>query len=359
MYGLPLPPSNVERLAAISTALGADGLSLLVDHPGQLSSVCRIQELSGHPPHVYIKIDMGGHRAGVAPQGSAISDLIAVVVELERSGSVLLQGFYSHAGHSYAGNDRATALDFLRQEFEALLVATNAAHAFIPEKKLTLSVGATPTTTSVRNLLLSEAEQGAMTTGEREAVSALSATIAAIRAAGCSVEVHAGVYPVLDVQQLATHALPQEGPKASLSWDDLAFTIVAEVASLYPGRGKDGRPEALIGAGSISLGREPCKAYPGFGIVSPWNIAGATQPQVGPEAQQGWQVGRISQEHGILAWNGEVGTEQHLAIGQKVKIWPNHACIAGAGFGWYLIVDSSSAGKEDDIIDVWPRWRGW
>jgi D-serine deaminase-like pyridoxal phosphate-dependent protein len=42
-----------------------------------------------------------------------------------------------------------------------------------------------------------------------------------------------------------------------------------------------------------------------------------------------------------------------------VKIWPNHACIAGAGYGWYLVVDSEREGNEDEIVDVWVRCRGW
>ena len=59
-----------------------------------------------------------------------------------------------------------------------------------------------------------------------------------------------------------------------LTWSDLAFTVVAEVASIYPGRGKNGTPEVLINAGIIALAREPCKAYGGFGIVSEWGREG-------------------------------------------------------------------------------------
>jgi D-serine deaminase-like pyridoxal phosphate-dependent protein len=44
---------------------------------------------------------------------------------------------------------------------------------------------------------------------------------------------------------------------------------------------------------------------------------------------------------------------------EPLEIWPNHACITGARFGWYLIVDSSKEVKEDEIVDVWPRWRVW
>lgn len=49
-----------------------------------------------------------------------------------------------------------------------------------------------------------------------------------------------------------------------------------------------------------------------------------------------------------------------LKIGQKIRVWPNHACVAGAGFGWYLVVDSSQPEeRRDEIMDVWVRCRGW
>jgi len=77
-------------------------------------------------------------------------------------------------------------------------------------------------------------------------------------------------------------------------------------------------------------------------------------PTQGPEEAVGWRVGRINQEHGILTWNGGKEVEEKLEVGQKVRVWPNHACVAGSGFGFYLVVDGG-----DEIVDVWPRWRGW
>lgn len=328
----------------------------MIDHPDQLPSVTAIHKATSFRPLIFLKIDMGGHRAGVAPQTSACSTLISRILSLESTGQAQLLGLYSHAGQSYSSSNRADALDFLRQEFEALLVTAEAVQSASPNKNLVLSVGATPTTTSVRNLLIDNEDTPE---AEGKAIASLRATIEAIRTIKCSIEIHAGVYPTLDVQQLATHALPTSGPHAMLTWSDLAFTIIAEIASLYPGRGASGSPEALVGSGSLALGREPCKAYSGWGIVSPWNRPGVRMPIEGPEKHAGWHVGRISQEHGILVWSGEGIEPEALEVGQKVRIWPNHACIAGAGFGWYLIVDETREGKEDEIIDVWPRWRGW
>lgn len=368
LYSFPITPSAVERLALISKALGPKGLSLMVDHPDQLPNVTALHELGGNAPSVFLKIDMGGHRAGVAPQTSACTTLITSLLDLEKTGTLNLLGLYSHAGQSYSSSGESDALDFLRQEFEALLVTAIELRTISPSHPLVLSVGATPTTTSIRNLLLTSpttpSSPSSHPSPAQEAISALRATISLIRTSGLTIEIHAGVYPTLDVQQLATHALPTDGPHAMLTWSDLAFTVVAEVASIYPGRGKNGTPEVLINAGIIALAREPCKAYGGFGIVSEWGRDGVHTPPTGPESHTGWTVGRISQEHGILVWtdpnadaNGSdvnVPEEELLQIGQKVRIWPNHACITGAGFGWYLIVDGG-----DEIVDVWPRWRGW
>lgn len=340
--------------------LGPGSISLLVDHPEQLKAVLTVGAESGMRPHVYIKIDMGTHRSGVAPQSPAASQLISHVLKADDAGQAILAGLYSHAGHSYYGNDRASAVDLLRQEFESLLVTAQSVHSARPNKKLVLSVGATPTTTSVRNMLLKESS---LSKAEQTAISALQGTINAIRSMKCEVELHAGVYATLDIQQLSTHALSTEGPDPMLDWSDLALTIITEVASIYPKRGEDGRPEALVTAGSLALGREPCKAYSGWGIASPWNISDAEAPQIRsrltPENYTGWEVGRISQEHGILTWRGDKDQVSPLAIGQKLRIWPNHACIAGACYDYYLVFDSEVKGSEDKIIDVWPRWRGW
>ncbi|RDL33287.1 uncharacterized protein BP5553_08726 [Venustampulla echinocandica] len=356
LYSFPISPAAVERLSVISSAIGPGGLSLMVDHPGQLESVSQIHKSTSITPLIFLKIDMGSHRAGVVPQTDACYQLIASVVALETAGTCRLLGLYSHAGHSYGGNSRAAAVDLLRQEFEALLVTTEAVHSVLPLRPLILSVGATPTTTSVRNLLIPDLNAP---TDEQTAIAALRSTIAMVRERKCDIEAHAGVYPVLDCQQLATHALPTQGPNALLTWNDLAFTILSEIASIYPGRGKDGSPEVLVGSGSLALGREPCKAYDGWGILSPWNRKGVQMPSEDLEKHAGWKVGKISQEHGILGWGGKPDEADLFEIGQKVKIWPNHACISGAGFDWYLVVDGSRKGKEDEIIDVWPRWRGW
>lgn len=300
-------------------------------------TLINIYGLSNTPVSVLLKIEMGYQRAGVLASSPLFGELISALLPLIEVGSCKIAGLYSHAGHSYAGSDPATAISLLNDELRALLDAANALRSLAPSTPLTFSVGATPTTTAVYNLLHPSSTASA---SETTALATLQSTIAEVKASDARIELHAGVYPVLDNQQLATSARPL----SQLSPDDIALTILAEVSSIYPARGTG---EALITAGSIAFGRDACKSYPGFGVVSPWGAA----------AREGWVVGSVSQEHGILKWTGEGRGE--VQVGGRVRVWPNHACIAGTGFDWYLVVDSEGEGKGDVVVDVWVRWRGW
>lgn len=120
------------------------------------------------------------------------------------------------------------------------------AHAF-KEKRVVLSVGASPTALSIQNLQ-----------GENVSANAARSLQDAmdLDQASFELELHAGVYPPLDIQQIATRARHFQGDPHHA----IALTILAEICSLCPERE---RPEALIAAGTVALGREPCKDYDG------------------------------------------------------------------------------------------------
>ena len=356
LYGLPLPPSQVQRLALLGKRLGAGSVSVLVDHADQLIHLQRFRDVAGFSVGIFVKIDIGYHRAGLPVHSQEAAGLFRSILEHREYGtSHELLGFYSHAGHSYGGGSSNVAMELLVQEIEGLNSAADAAVSIAKEvgnkgclhTRFVLSVGATPTATSVENLLH---EQSSPEIYDQKIKLSNAITNAS---ASYSVELHAGVYPVLDMQQLATKASPSpqsHGVPLDLTYSDIALTILAEVVSLYSHREPS---EALIAAGSVALGREPCKSYSGWGVVSAWDRTSNTIDA------GDWIVGRISQEHGILQ-RVSVSSRDELSIGQKVRIWPNHACIAGAGFDYYFVVDSSlPEGRKDEIIDVWVRCRGW
>ncbi|KAK7739900.1 hypothetical protein SLS53_005493 [Cytospora paraplurivora] len=368
LYAFPLYPSVVSRLAAVSNALGPDSLSVLLDHPDQVPLLATLKAQSGgHKPLVFLKIDVQYHRAGAIPGTTAYQSLLKAVLASEAEGSSVLHGLYAHAGQSYYTREDWAALLYLTEEYSVLHRVANDVRGISPGHALVLSVGATPTATALQHPDFVDVPAAGPDTGDEQArarVASLSALIRALKGDGLGLEVHAGVYPTLDLQQLATHA--RDG--SLLGSNDIGVTVVADVASLYEGRGEGGSTEALVNAGSLALGREPCKEeapghYNGWGVVTPWGDAELEKtdpaPREFPAVHGGWQVGRISQEHGILVWKGAKDDYVPLKFGQRVRIWPNHSCIAGAGYHHYLVVDSRRQGAEDEVVDVWERWNGW
>lgn len=381
LYGLPLPPGQLARLAALGRELGPGSISVLVDHPAQLECLEKFAQAGADArvvPHAYIKIDMGGRRAGVQLESAAFTAVVEAALRAHDAGAVVLSGLYSHAGHSYAGDSRAAAVAMMAAEIGALVraadavVEARAAGAGKGLPPLVLSAGASPTALAVQNLLSGEMEQMASGAGMPDdagaprqlmaAVLDLGALLEEVQEKGHVAEMHAGVYPLLDMQQLAARSTA----RSALSWRDVALTVLAEVCSVYPGRGDGGTPEALCGAGGLALGREFCKAYPGMAVVSPWGRADAAGtplalPDCDVEDYEGWMVGRFAQEHGILTWRGRSGegVVDELAVEQKIRLWPNHACITSSHFGWYFVVDSDRVGKEDEVVDIYIKTRGW
>ncbi|KAM4062740.1 putative serine dehydratase [Hirsutella rhossiliensis] len=370
LYGLPVGQNAVPRLAAVAQSLGPGSVSVLLDDPAQLPVVSRLRQQSGFVPDALIKIDMGGRRAGVVADSARFLELADAALEAHKQGDMCLAGLYSHAGHSYGGDSRVAALKMMKAEISAMRDGADCLRARAADKgvselsRLTLSAGASPTALSVQSIVsAAEGEDRQDVTPELQAEAAsLAALFDAVKDEGHTVEIHAGVYPTLDLQQLAAHSLSS----SRLSWGDIALTVLAEVHSVYPERGADGTAEVLIGAGLLALGREPCKAYKGMAMLTPWGRPGVDMPAGDVEDFQGWVVGRFSQEHGILTWTrsqtdkpGPTPEQGMVEVGQRVRLWPNHACITSSHYGWYFVVDQGRAGKEDEIVDIWPRAKGW
>lgn len=403
LYGFPLYAAAVPRLAAVAHELGPGGVSVLIDHPDQVAVAQRLAQVADTAIRAFVKIDMGTARAGVVLGSAQFTAVIQRLLVAHAAGEGLsFYGLYCHAGHSYDAREPWAALAHLVAEFTALgdaatAVRTIAQKTLAPAAAgaqplpLVLSVGASPTAASLQHPDLggSSATAGAGgSAGAAQNAVTLRAKLSDLASQGYELEVHAGVRPVLDLQQLATHSWGGGGSDRAET-DDLALTVMADVASIYPGRGAQGGDEILVNAGCLALGREPVEnvpissgegpTYAGWGIVRPWLVdrdtsgssetgsrlvpPGADFPRLlSADGDQGWwQVGRISQEHGILTWAGGQPPSSPSVkpqLGQRLRIWPNHACIAGAGFSYYLIVDSTSD-NPDQVVDVWERWTGW
>lgn len=328
--------------------LGEGSVGLFVDSPDHLKRLSQLDD-AVWPGKIPVMVKIAAEtpfRAGLSPESDTLNVIADLIVN---SPKIQLKGSYAHMGHSYGSSSPAEAVEFLIQEMKAVQAGADRLVKAMPSgvEKFTISLGATPTITSAQNTL----EDTESNQNFRKYLDQVKQDY--------DLEFHAGVYPVLDMQQLATRARPAGSEeKPLLAPENLGLRIMVEVASVYHER--DG-PEALVGAGSIVLGREPCKSYPGWGVVTPWMQDGATinVPFYDPSGTKtGWIVGRISQEHGTLIWQGPEEDMRKLEIGEKLMVWPNHACMAGPNFGWYLVVDSDTP-EKDIVRDIWIRWRGW
>ncbi|KAI0682062.1 putative serine dehydratase domain-containing protein, partial [Cytidiella melzeri] len=149
-----------------------------------------------------------------------------------------------------------------------------------------------------------------------------------------TLELHAGNYPLLDLQQLHTGLV--DGRR-------VAQRVLATVISYYPGRGVNGTDEAMCDAGAIAMSKDTGPSGT-FGEV------------VGT----GWRLGRVSQEHGTLLQ--DVASQQsleELRVGDVVQIVGQHACLILASQPWYYVVDSEGEGGGVVVVDVWVPWKGW
>ncbi|KAJ5332515.1 uncharacterized protein N7506_006298 [Penicillium brevicompactum] len=308
-------------------------ISVMIDHPDQVPFMEQLSSLAGVPVCVFVKVDTGYHRAGLPPISLNKNGLLEKLVAAEQSGKANILGLYSHSSLSYSGTTPEQAMGHLISEIRGCKDALQKNLHLLPKRELVISVGATPQVVSSQNLMLSNSS----CMEAQELKTLLSET---------NVELHAGVYPILDMQQFSTHASAASG---SLE-NEIAISVLAEVCSVYNDSERE-KPEALVAAGTLALGREPCASYPGWGVVSPWRLGKQ-------ESSQKLILARISQEHAIVTWNDESQANLPLSIGQVVKVHPNHACVTGAYYGWYFVVDSDTDPEASKIVDVWVRGPG-
>jgi D-serine deaminase-like pyridoxal phosphate-dependent protein len=122
----------------------------MVDNEAQIDGLEAFAESSGRttPWPVFIKVDVGSHRAGLESYSPAMRLLVGKV---EVSYAAEVYGFYCHAGHSYACRTEEAAAAVLKSEVEGVVRAAG----YLERKegrKVVVSFGSTPTAHVVNSL---------------------------------------------------------------------------------------------------------------------------------------------------------------------------------------------------------------
>ncbi len=266
-------------------------LRLVVDAPEAVAAL----EETGFPFHVFLKVDCGYGRAGVDPRGAAALDLAR---RLAGSRHLRFDGLLSHSGHAYRARSRAEAAAVAEEErrvMAELAARLRDDGVAVPE----VSVGSTP------------------------------AMAAAERLDGVT-EARPGNYAFYDATQAAL---------GSCRLEDCAVTVLASVVSCQPAA-----RHAVVDAGALALskdrGPEHLPAFRwGMGALFP-DLAAYRAGRPDPGAR----LVSLSQEHGIV--------DAALPVGAKLRILPNHSCLAVPNFAGYWVV------RGDEIVDRWPLHPG-
>jgi len=297
-YAVGMAPEKIGRTCDL-VAQGVN-LSVLIDSIEQARAIVEHARAGMAMPAVLVEIDCDGHRGGLLPADEALLEIADVL----RAGGVEFRGVLTHAGESYGCRNGEGLPEAAEVERAAAVSAArllrDAGHA-CP----VVSVGSTPTAHFAKNL---------------DGVT----------------EVRAGVFMFFD---LVMHGI------GVCSLDDIALSVVATVIGHRPEKGW-----ILIDAGWMAMSRDRgTSRHPldqGYGLVC--DIDGKPFADI--------IVEDASQEHGIIKVRPGSGAElPSLAIGERVRILPNHACATGAQHAAYQVVD----GPTRTIAAVWPRMRGW
>jgi D-serine deaminase-like pyridoxal phosphate-dependent protein len=244
---------------------------------------------AGARVRVWIKIDCGYGRAGIRPEDPA---LVPLAASIEESPSLEFGGILSHSGNAYAAKSPMDARRIGAIERSRMVETVDRlreAGFDVPA----VSTGSTPTMAHVASL---------------EGVT----------------EVRPGNYSLYDYTQVAL---------GSCSAGSAAATVLATVVS------PSGPDRSVIDAGALamSLDRGPAHgARAGFGRLYADYSRGLLRHNA--------RIVSLSQEHGIL--------DQSLAVGERVRILPNHSCLTVACFDTFQVV------RGEEVLDCWKIWRG-
>ncbi|MFQ5718421.1 MAG: alanine racemase [Acidobacteriota bacterium] len=280
---VPLAAGKIRPALALARGLT---LRLLLDDDGTLDALERRAAAAGFRPHVWLKIDCGYHRAGLDPDGPAAW---ALARRLAASPHVVFDGLLTHAGHAYDAPGLQRRRQIAAGERDAVTgLAGRLRAAGVPVPGV--SVGSTPTLTAADDL------------------------------SGVT-EVRPGNYVFFDLTQVALQ---------SCELADIAVSVLATVISHPPGGGR-----IVIDAGALALskdaGRQRDPSAFSMGAVCPDVASSRPDPSL--------RLTSLSQEHGIIQAAGPDDLDDRLPVGARVRILPQHSCLATACHDRALVIE--------------------
>jgi D-serine deaminase-like pyridoxal phosphate-dependent protein len=272
-------PVNPLQMAKIDALAREVELHLVADSPAVVDALDRGL---GQPVHLWIKVDTGARRAGIAWTETA--RILALARRIGASRQAGFAGLLTHAGHSYDARSR-----------DAIL----AVHAESLQRLARIR----------RELETSGAGPCAVSIGDTPCCSLADSF------AGAD-EIRPGNFVFYDLMQ---------ADLGTCTPADVALAVACPVVGVHPER----RQIVLYG-GAVHLSKDWMHDAAGrriHGRLATW--AGGTWGAPAPGAA----VVSVSQEHGVVEFDAEIDAE--LRIGDLVTVLPVHSCLASDLYGEY------------------------
>ncbi len=298
LYAVAIAPARLHRFAALARA--GTRVRLAVDSLATARLMQAAARAAVASFEVWIEIDSGEHRSGLAPDDP---DLPRLAESLGASPGTHLGGVFTHGGHSYGCRDPRAIQDVAEEERAAVVHAAERLESAgwpCPAR----SVGSTPTAIHAAHL---------------DGVT----------------ELRAGVYVFQDLFQAGI---------GSCSIDDIAASVLTTVIGHQRRHGR-----MLVDAGGLALSKD--RSTGALGDLGDCGY-GLLLPASGGSPIPGLRVSDVYQEHGVVT--GPEGIDfDAFPVGTRLRVVPNHACMTCAAFDRYHAVEG------DQLAGVWPRVNGW
>ncbi|MEX0747226.1 MAG: alanine racemase [Rhodothermales bacterium] len=291
-----------EKYARISDLMDRARVSFCIDTREGAHAASAFFAAGGRRMDVLLEVNVGYNRCGVDPSEKGSIELAA---DIDSMPGLRLVGILTHAGHSYAGPEEGESHEealrrISNRERDAMLeFAARLGKAGVADSNsFEVSIGSTP---SMRYFENTETGGFRIT------------------------EIRPGNYVFNDGIQLALRVAELHS---------CALTVLTTVVSRH--RDHAGKERLFLDAGKKILTSDTGYKTDGYGIL----LYNARTMQPMPHAH----ITNLSEEHG---WVDVLGGST-LSVGDRVRVVPNHACVAVNTQDLMYVVDG------EDVVDSLP-----
>lgn len=284
-------PANILEIDTINELAAKIQLNLLVL---SVDTLIFLEKHLKESVNVFIKLDTGYHRTGVAFDD--FEELDKLISFIEKTSKLHFKGFLHHAGHSYHARSKSEVAKVHEESLANMEVTFNKYREDFPN--LEVSIGDTPTCSVMDEF-------------------------------GCATEIRPGNFAFYDLMMVQIGAC---------DYDQIAVAVACPVVAKHPERN-----EIMVYGGGVHFSKDAIQTDTGkyYGVV------------VKNEGELSWSkpiegaiLTKISQEHGTI--HAPKAFIDSVAVGDIIKILPVHSCMTADLLKSYLTTE----GKRIEMMRV-------